>query len=118
VVTRYFGGIKLGAGGLVRAYSQGAAAAVEAAGIVRRQLHRQVTITFDYPFMGKLEHHLHRTGYVLDTPLFSEVVRWPVWVPAGEEGELMDQVTQWTNGQARFESGPEEYRDVPVGDSQ
>lgn len=114
VVTRYFGGIKLGAGGLVRAYSQGAAAAVEAAGIIQRVMHQEVLITFDYNFMGKMEYELHRSGYLLDTPQFTEVVRWPVWTPLGEEGKLMEQVINWTHGQARMELGAKEYKDVPL----
>jgi uncharacterized YigZ family protein len=117
VVTRYFGGIKLGAGGLVRAYSQGAAAAIKAAGIVRRMMHQQVIITFDYPFMGKMEHELRRTGFLLDTPVFTEVVRWPVWTPLGEESRLIEQVMDWTNGQAKTELGEKAYRDVPVESS-
>jgi uncharacterized YigZ family protein len=114
VVTRYFGGIKLGAGGLVRAYSQGAAAAVDAAGIVCRRLHQELLITFDYPFMGKMEYELHRTDYLLDPPTFSEVVCWPVWVPLGEEQALIDRVADWTNGQARIGFGRKAYRDVPI----
>jgi uncharacterized YigZ family protein len=113
VVTRYFGGIKLGAGGLVRAYSQGAAAAIEAAGIVKRMMHQQVLITFDYSFMGKMEHELHRTGYLLETPQFTDKVSWAVWTPLSEEQSLIEQVTNWTHGQAQITLGPAEYKDVP-----
>jgi uncharacterized YigZ family protein len=114
IITRYFGGIKLGAGGLVRAYSHGAAAAIEAAGIIERLMHQQVFLTFDYSFMGKMEHELHRTGYLLDPPQFTEVVTWPVWVPLGEENYLIEQVTNWTHGQAKIALGPREYKDLQV----
>jgi|UPI00040C02AF uncharacterized YigZ family protein len=114
VVTRYFGGIKLGAGGLVRAYSQGAAAAIEAAGLVKRMMHQQVIITFDYSFMGKMEHELHRTGYLLETPSFADKVSWAVWTPLGEEQKLIEQVTNWTHGQAVLSLGEAEYKDVPL----
>ncbi|MBA4495375.1 YigZ family protein [Paenactinomyces guangxiensis] len=112
VVTRYFGGIKLGAGGLVRAYSQGAAAAIEAAGIVERVMHQEMIFTFDYPFIGKMEHELHRSGYLLDSPQFTDVVRWAVWVPIGEEQKLTDQVNNWTSGQARVVLGDRQYKEV------
>ncbi|SFI65215.1 YigZ family protein [Thermoflavimicrobium dichotomicum] len=117
VVTRYFGGIKLGAGGLVRAYSQGAAAAIQAAGIVQRLLHQEVIFTFDYHFMGKMEYELRQSGYLLDPPQFTDRISWSVWVPLGEENKLMEQVTNWTNGQAQIQVGRTEYRDVPVKDS-
>ncbi|RAL24556.1 YigZ family protein [Thermoflavimicrobium daqui] len=114
VVTRYFGGIKLGAGGLVRAYSQGASAAISAAGMVKRLLHQAVTLSFDYHFMGKMEYELRQTGYMLDTPQFTDHICWTVWVPAGEENKLTEQVTNWTNGQARIKYEATEYRDVPI----
>jgi uncharacterized YigZ family protein len=112
VVTRYFGGIKLGGGGLVRAYSQGASAAIEAAGIVKRVMHQEVILTFDYPFMGKMEHELRHTSYLLETPQFTEHVRWVVWTPVGEEQKLIDQITDWTHGQATFQFGRFEYKEV------
>lgn len=114
VITRYFGGIKLGAGGLVRAYSQGAALAIEAAGIVERIPHQEWLITFDYTYMGKLEHELRQTEYILDTPEFTDVVRWPVWIPLGEESSLLESITNWTNGQAKIEKGRIEYKDKPL----
>jgi uncharacterized YigZ family protein len=112
VVTRYFGGIKLGAGGLIRAYSQGAAAAIEAAGIIERVMHQQVLLTFDYSFMGKMEHELHKTGYLLDSPQFTDVVTWPVWTPLGDEKQLIEQVTNWTHGQAKIALGKQEFKEI------
>ena len=55
VVTRYFGGIKLGAGGLIRAYSKATSEALKATGIVKRQLVKNIAITVDYPLLGKLK---------------------------------------------------------------
>ncbi|KFZ39930.1 MULTISPECIES: YigZ family protein [Thermoactinomyces] len=114
VVTRYFGGIKLGAGGLVRAYSQGASAAIEAAGIIRCQLHQKITFTFDYHFMGKMEHEFRQTDYFLETPLYQEVVSWPVWIPVGEEEDFIQQVTNWTHGQVKVTRGEKEYKEIPL----
>src|SRR5699024_5844792 len=58
VVTRYFGGIKLGAGGLIRAYGNTTSQAIQATGIVRRQLMQGFSITVDYALLGKLENVL------------------------------------------------------------
>ncbi|MBQ3433634.1 MAG: YigZ family protein, partial [Selenomonadaceae bacterium] len=58
VVTRYFGGIKLGAGGLVRAYSRAVSEGLNAAGIVERRLMRVMQVTIDYSWLGKVENEL------------------------------------------------------------
>ena len=57
VVTRYFGGILLGAGGLVRAYSKAAAMAIEEAGIVTYRDYTECTVTCDYSLYDKLLTH-------------------------------------------------------------
>jgi len=58
VVTRYYGGILLGAGGLVRAYTEAATAGINAAGIVEKTLHQQVQITADYHWLGVIKREL------------------------------------------------------------
>ncbi|SFX23281.1 uncharacterized protein, YigZ family [Thermoactinomyces sp. DSM 45891] len=110
VITRYFGGIKLGAGGLVRAYSQGTSAALEAAGIVQPVLHQSINISFDYTHIGKLEHELRQTSYFLDQPIFTEHVSWTLWVPVDEIEQIQSQIIDWTHGQANVELGELEYR--------
>lgn len=60
IVTRYFGGTLLGAGGLLRAYNQAGLAAAEAAGLAAYHERAVVAITVDYPFWGKVEHELGR----------------------------------------------------------
>jgi putative IMPACT (imprinted ancient) family translation regulator len=68
VVTRYFGGILLGAGGLVRAYSRGAKEAVMAAGIVRMCLCYKLSVQMEYSFYDKMLNLLQQFGaVVLDT---------------------------------------------------
>ena len=52
VVTRYFGGIKLGTGGLVRAYTKGAKIALESAKIITRVLYQTVIVSVDYTLLG------------------------------------------------------------------
>ncbi len=94
VVTRYFGGIKLGAGGLVRAYSDAVAAAVEAVGIREVRLSRLLRVDVDYAEAGAYENQLR--GLILPSGLTVVVdgVEWTdrahitVAVPAGAEAEL------------------------------
>lgn len=110
VVTRYFGGIKLGAGGLVRAYSQSTASGLDAAGVLHWVLHSRVKISVDYPAMGKVEHELRSTGYVLEPPQFDDKVHWTVWVPVGHEASITDRVAEQTRGQGRVIIGETKHR--------
>jgi len=75
VVTRYFGGILLGAGGLVRAYSQAAAAGVEAAGVAEAITAVDLRIRVDYGLLGKVQYLLQQRGALtLNSQFGSEVV--------------------------------------------
>lgn len=74
VVTRYFGGILLGAGGLVRAYSQAAVAGVEAAGTVRGATAVDLVLTLNYTLVGKVQHLIQQQSALpLDSQYGSEV---------------------------------------------
>ncbi|MFZ5817601.1 MAG: YigZ family protein [Bacillota bacterium] len=75
VVTRYFGGILLGAGGLVRAYSQAAVAGVEAAGIQRAITAVDLRLRLEYALLGKVQHLLQQRGALtLQTEFGQEVI--------------------------------------------
>lgn len=77
VVTRYFGGILLGAGGLVRAYSKSCSEAVAAAGVIEMTPSQRITLKMPYPLWAKFENKLRdgEMGQIrLDTPTFAEDV--------------------------------------------
>ncbi|MHA7269135.1 IMPACT family protein [Arthrobacter sp. HLT1-20] len=65
VVVRYFGGILLGAGGLVRAYSESVSSAIDAAPLVRRNRLRLFTVAVPHAQAGRLENDLRSSGYVM-----------------------------------------------------
>lgn len=65
VVVRYFGGILLGAGGLVRAYSESVSSAVDATALVRRERLRLFTVAVPHAQAGRLENDLRTAGYVM-----------------------------------------------------
>ncbi|MCH5585284.1 YigZ family protein [Shimazuella sp. AN120528] len=110
VVTRYYGGIKLGTGGLVRAYSQGATAAIEAAGIALRSWYQQLILTFDYSFLGKMEHELHQAALILDTPVYSDKITWSVWAPVDKADYYKQAFIDWTAGQGTVMEGIQEEK--------
>jgi len=114
VVTRYFGGIKLGAGGLIRAYGRAAALGIEAAGVVERVPHREMSLLIDYMLLGKVENELRTGGYRIAAINYLENVGINVLVPVGQEDAFTTKVKDWTAGQANIELLGWQYVDIPV----
>ncbi|NLY86441.1 MAG: YigZ family protein [Tissierellia bacterium] len=114
VVTRYFGGIKLGAGGLIRAYTKGAKIALEAGQIVDMVLHQKVKIRIDYTAYGKIENFLLNGGYFVDETIFDDKVNIFVYIDNKEVERFQNLITDMTNGNNEFEILAEEY--VPIKD--
>lgn len=84
IATRYFGGILLGAGGLVRAYTKTVVSAVEKAVIVEKQLFYKVSITIDYIYWGKIENHLKNLGLEIIEIEYLEKVKINLFVNKNE----------------------------------
>ena len=90
VVVRYFGGIKLGAGGLVRAYSHAASIGVDAAVLARRVLLRRMVATLDYASLSTVAHWARQKNLRTGEAEYAENVRLPLLV----EPELYETVRQ------------------------
>lgn len=114
VVTRYFGGILLGAGGLVGAYTEAAVAGIDASEPVLRKLHRTVTIEADYNWYGKIEHELRQRGVTIQDTQFADKVT-VVCLPTDSEAEqLMDALTDVTQGKCPITPGEGLYMTHPI----
>ncbi|THF74798.1 YigZ family protein [Cohnella fermenti] len=109
VVTRYFGGIMLGAGGLVRAYTDGAVAGTDAAGPIVNVLHREVVVDADYTWYGKIENELRGRGVRVGDVGFTDRVRVVCLPEAGEAERFAAWMTDLTQGQTVIELGEEKY---------
>ncbi|OGO05990.1 MAG: YigZ family protein [Chloroflexi bacterium RBG_13_56_8] len=103
VGTRYFGGIKLGSGGLVRAYTHVAREAVKALPIAERVLHQLVRITVDYAVYAKLEYLLPQHGVKVEGQEYSDVVVLSLAVPYERYEQVSDLLRELTNGQVVLE---------------
>lgn len=114
VVTRYFGGIKLGAGGLVRAYTAGTVTALKAAKIVVHTLHQTISVSVDYTWWGKVENELRLGDHRVSSTDFTDKVTAHVLIPEGEQDEFVARMVDLTNGQAQIVLGEKEYVEVPV----
>ena len=98
VVTRYFGGTLLGTGGLTRAYTEAAQAALSAAQIDTHTLGRDLTATVSYALSGAAERHLRKTGFAMETPVYENDVRFTVFVPVAHADALVNDLTNICSG--------------------
>ena len=109
VVTRYFGGILLGTGGLVHAYSSAAKAGVLNAVKTEMLLCRQLFIKCDYTLWGKVQNELSNFITAMLAPDYSDIVSLTLYVPIGECERLIKTLTETTNAKAEITLGSEEY---------
>lgn len=98
VVTRYFGGILLGAAGLVRAYSKAAAMAIEEAGIVTYRNYTECTVTCDYSLYDKLLYDIGRRTIITDNTEFGGHIVLHLAVLSEEYEAFSKAVFAMTNG--------------------
>lgn len=103
VVTRYFGGILLGAGGLVRAYSKAASAALETAGLAEMAEWTAVRISCGYPQYARIRRLLEDLGAAEAAAAFAESVTVSALLPADGAGAFREALTDITAGGAQME---------------
>jgi uncharacterized YigZ family protein len=116
VVTRYFGGIKLGAGGLIRAYSKATSEGLKAAGIVERRLMRVMHVKIEYTWLGKVENELRSSIYDIKDIHYLENVEIEVYVEEGQTQKFVEWMTEMTNGQSEIFEGEVTYLEKLVND--
>ncbi|MFJ9058215.1 YigZ family protein [Streptomyces sp. NPDC102409] len=115
VVTRYFGGVKLGAGGLIRAYGGAVGEALDALGTTTRRRFRLATVTVDHQRAGKLENDLRATGTAVHDVTYAESVTIAIGLPDAEVEGFRAWLADATAGSATLELGGEAYGDVGAG---
>ncbi|MEW1613807.1 MULTISPECIES: YigZ family protein [unclassified Streptomyces] len=111
VVTRYYGGVKLGAGGLIRAYGGVVGEALDALGTITRQRFRLATVRVDHQRAGKLENDLRATGRDVREVRYAEAVTIEIGLPDAEVAAFTGWLADATAGAATLELGGEAYGD-------
>ncbi|MFE2020174.1 YigZ family protein [Streptomyces sp. NPDC059499] len=115
VVTRYYGGVKLGAGGLIRAYGGAVGEALDTLGTITRQRFRLATVTVDHQRAGKLENDLRATGRSVHDVRYAEAVTIEIGIPDADIEDFRIWLADATAGSATLELGGEAYGDVQAG---
>lgn len=114
VITRYYGGIKLGGGGLIRAYGKATTEALQAAGIVERRLHHLMKISIDYTWLGKVENEVRQSSYMLKEIQYTHGVDLYVYASAESETQFTDWMNEITNGQADISCTEKEFIEFKI----
>ncbi|MGW3734461.1 YigZ family protein [Streptomyces sp. NPDC005148] len=112
VVTRYYGGVKLGAGGLIRAYGGVVGEALDELGTITRRRFRLATITVGHQRAGRLENDLRATGLAVREVRYAEAVIIEIALPDSDVENFRSWLADATAGEALLELGGEAYGDA------
>ena len=114
VVTRYFGGVKLGAGGLIRAYGGSVSQALKELKIVDRILMQQIQLTVPYTLSGKVENDLRDSVYILEDTQYTDEVTFVCLVKRDEVEVFNEFYTNLTSAKADFKATTQKFVEIPV----
>lgn len=114
VVTRYFGGTLLGAGGLVRAYTKGAKIAIDAAGRSMKRVWSVVYLPCPYPYYERVKLEVAAFDGVIRDTQFTAEVELEILIARDRTQEFMDRITDMSAGTVDSMVTGQEYRAFPV----
>ena len=109
IVTRYFGGIKLGAGGLIRAYSTSVSEALKEIGIVQGKLQQILDIIIDYPQLGKLQNYLENEQIAIQEIDYLEQITVKVAIDINQCDSFKNAIIDLFNNQLSIQILDQKY---------
>lgn len=115
VVTRYFGGVMLGAGGLVRAYTKGAKIGIDSGLIVEKTLFYEVSVKIDYTLLGKVGNELSKNDFIVKDKIYEENVILIVLCKEEDTDKLTSLINEVTSGKSDFNFGQSSYYSINEG---
>lgn len=115
VVTRYFGGIMLGAGGLARAYAKGAKIGIESGIIVDKNLYYDVFFSLDYTLSGKMEYDLSKKNFIIKNKEYKESVLYSLIIEERDLENIKALVNEITSGKNDISIGQPSFYSVAQG---
>ncbi|MBX9041173.1 YigZ family protein [Enterococcus durans] len=114
VVTRYFGGTKLGTGGLIRAYTHAVSHALEEIGIVKGTLQQEISVHITYPQLGKLENYFTLNQLTIKETNYTDKVTVVCLVTEDSVASFKESIIELMNGQVSFTDGAVSYHEQLV----
>ena len=113
-VVRYFGGIKLGAGGLIRAYAHAAGLGLDAAAKIRMMPLHTMYVQLDYDLLAAVERYMRDAELTTGETSYADDVTLTLLVPTGDIELHQHALTDLTAGRARYRLGDQKYVAVPL----
>lgn len=117
VVTRYFGGIKLGAGGLIRAYSNSVTNAVEKVGVIKRVLQQELIFSVPYNRFDEIDHYLKTNDVFIANTEYGVDVKIHIFLDDDDQEKTKNDLTNLLSGQVEFTKGQKRYNEILVKDN-
>jgi len=102
VVTRYFGGILLGTGGLTRAYIKGATIAIKEAGVIEKVAGLKLTVKIEYDLLGKIQYLCTKNNWYIEEIQYLEHVEFFILVETSNSEIMEKEITNLTSGKAEM----------------
>jgi len=109
VVTRYFGGILLGTGGLVRAYSKSAKEAIMQSGIIEKILYKQINVKVDYSISGKVKYETLQQKQIIYNTIYTDKVEFIIYAQEDKADSFIKKIINITNANAEIIKGESFY---------
>lgn len=113
VVTRYFGGIKLGAGGLIRAYSNATSTTIDSLGIVKLVNKQEIKLTIEYNQFDKLKYFLEQASIPIEATNYTDKIEVVIAVSKQDFEPLITQITNLLSDQFSYKKGEWKMFEVP-----
>lgn len=114
VVTRYFGGIKLGAGGLIRAYSNSVTKAAETIGVVKRVQQQGLKFQVDYKNFDEIQYYLNQNQIFIDQIEYGVKVAITLFIDEKKLEQLKNDLNNLLAGKVNFELVPKRYNEIDI----
>ncbi|CAJ1203746.1 YigZ family protein [Companilactobacillus nantensis] len=114
VVTRYFGGIKLGAGGLIRAYSSTTAEAVKEIGLVENRIQQGFELTIPYHMFDKFDNYARNEQITLENKQFTADVKCEIYLDLTNVDESIQNIKDLFQNQIIIKETEKKYKQVPI----
>mgnify|MGYP000946672084 FL=1 len=115
-VIRYFGGTKLGTGGLVRAYGGGVINALKNATLVERKDALEIRLELDYSLNGKIEYEIEKTNFIVNNLEYTDKIIYTIYVMEEDYDSFQSWIANLTNGQFKILSTHEKQLEFVIKD--
>lgn len=113
-VIRYYGGTKLGTGGLVRAYGGGVINALKNATLVERKDAFEIKLEIDYSLNGKIEYEIDKTNFIVNNIDYTDKLVYTIYVMQEDYSNFETWITNLTNGQFKIISSREKQLEFDI----